>query len=120
MCKVCYICGHKIKNGEPYFSIGTNSYVCNNPGCYEEYYWDMMAARFVVDKHHEYVVTENGRLFGIGSDLDEPRGFGGRHFTIKFYDGTVRETNSLWFRSIVPPEKRHIFKPNATIEGAII
>ena len=112
MIKQCYVCGHIIKDGEPYYSIGTNSYTCSNEKCFHFYYWDNLAARMAVDKGHNYVIV-NQEVYEIGKDYDFLKGFGGRHWTIEFNDGTIIETNSLWDRGKLPDRLLHDFKDNA-------
>jgi len=112
MSKRCYICGHEITEDELYFSAGGNTYVCSNPSCYPIFFWDLQAARFVVDSKHEYAVI-NHKLYRIGSNDDDTRGMGGEYYAIRFNDGHFRDTRSLWFIGEVPLDKRKIFKENA-------
>ena len=110
--KQCYICGKRIEDDEPYYSVGPNSYICANNECYNIHWWDKLSARYVTNVYHEYLVVDN-KLYSIGADEDEPRGFGGKHWIIEFFDGVRRETNSLWFLADIPEDKKHIFKENA-------
>ena len=112
MSKVCYICGHEIKEGEPYYCIGPNSYTCGTDECYRKYFWDRLSARWIVPNQHEYFVTNNS-LYQIGSDTDEPRGMDGNYYKIQFEDGTIKETHSLWFIAVIPKDRRDFFKENA-------
>jgi len=110
--KVCYVCGHKIGPKEQYYNIGQNSYVCHNINCFNFYFWDNLATRMVNNPYHEYAII-NRKVYEIGSDKDDPRGFGGQHFTIKFHDGTVIDTNSIWLRGDLPKRLQHDFPDNA-------
>ena len=112
MSKFCCVCGREIKEYEPYYCVAPNSFTCLNDECRTKYHWDLLAARYILPKQHEYFVV-NGKLYQIGSDKDEPRGMGGRYYVIQFEDETVRDTRSLWFIGDVPKSKRKIFKQNA-------
>lgn len=112
MKKYCYVCGREIKDGELYYSIDVNNYICNSENCYNFYFWDSLAARMVHNRFHEYVIV-NGEIYQIGSDDDSPRGFGGRHWAIRFNDGYYIETNSLWYRGKLPERLIPDFSDNA-------
>ena len=112
MNKICYICGQEIKSHDFYYCVGPHSYVCNDKNCYQTYFWDRLAAKFVTDNKYQYVVI-NGILYQIDDDKREPKGFSGMHHTIQFENGKVIETNSLWLIGEVPETKRNIFKDNA-------
>ena len=112
--KVCYVCGKPINEHKLFYCVGPNSYVCGSRGCYDTYFWDRLAAKFVVDNKHEYVIANNN-IYGIGQETDTPRGMSGSKHTIQFQDGTRVVTNSLWFISEIPQSKRHIFKTNEKI-----
>lgn len=112
MDKKCYVCGKTIHGGKLYYSVGPNSYVCDNEDCYNFYFWDSLAARMVHNRFHEYVIVD-GEVYQIGSDDDSPRGFGGRHWAIRFNDGYYVETNSLWHRGKLPERLIPDFPDNA-------
>lgn len=112
MSKFCCVCGRKLMEYEPYYCVAPNTFTCFSGECHTEYHWDLLAARYVVPRQHEYFVVNN-KLYQIGSEDDNPRGMDGRYYVIQFEDGTVRGTRSLWFINDVPKEKRHIFKQNA-------
>ena len=112
MDKKCYVCGKTIRDGELYYSVGPNSYVCDNEDCYNFYFWDILAARMANNRYHEYVIVD-GEVYGIGSDDDSPRGFGGRHWAIRFNDGYYIETNSLWYKGKLPDRLVPDFPDNA-------
>ena len=110
--KYCYVCGKKINDNELYYTIGINSYTCGNDKCFNFAFWDRLAARMAVDRYHQYVIVDKN-IYEIGSDEDEPRGFSGRHWTIRFNDGTQVETNSLWHRGELPERLQYDFPDNA-------
>jgi len=112
MFKYCYVCGKIIPNNAPYYKIGENSYTCLNNECFNFYYWDNLATKMVDNKNHEYAII-NQKVYQIGSENDEPRGFGGQSWTIQFNDGVIINTNSLWYRGELPGRLRHDFKDNA-------
>ena len=112
MSKFCCVCGREIKEHEPYYCVAPNTFTCYSDECRTKYYWDLLAARYVVPGQHEYFVTNN-KLYQIGSDKDIPRGFGGKYWSIEFFDGVYCNTNSLWFIGDIPSNKEHIFKENA-------
>jgi hypothetical protein len=110
--KRCYVCGQKINKQDIYYQIGSNSYICNKPSCYNFYYWDNLATRMISDKYHEYVIVDK-KVYQIGSDQDEPQGFGGKYWSIQFNDGTHVDTHSLWYKGELPKRLQHDFKDNA-------
>jgi len=112
MSKLCCVCGREIKEHEPYYCVAPNTFTCFNDECYIKYRWDLLAARYIAPGQHEYFVTNN-KLYQIGSDKDELRGFSGNYYVIQFEDETIRDTHSLWFIAEIPEDKRHIFKQNA-------
>ena len=110
--KRCYVCGKKIEDNDFHYNVGVNSYVCSNNKCYDFYYWDNLATQMIHDPYHEYVIVDR-KVYQIGSDKDEPRGFGGRIWHIHFLDGTNITTNSLWLRGDLPQRLLHDFNDNA-------
>lgn len=112
MDKKCYVCGKTINTNKLYYSVGPNSYICDNEECYNFYFWDSLATRMAHNLFHEYVIV-NKEVYQIGSDDDSPRGFGGRHWAIRFNDGHYVETNSLWHRGKLPKRLESGFPDNA-------
>ena len=113
--KRCYVCGKIIKSNDFYYSIGQNSFVCDNSKCYNFYYWDSLATKLCYDNNHKYVIV-NKKVYEIGNKCDNQKGFGGRHWRINFLDGIKIETNSLWFRGVLPQRLQTDFKDNAEFE----
>jgi len=112
MNKKCYVCGKEILDGEFHYNVGTNSYVCDNNECFNFYFWDALATRMIHNRWHEYAIIDR-KVYQIGSDEDEPRGFDGKFWAIQFNDGTYVETNSLWFKGDLPLRLQHDFPDNA-------
>lgn len=110
--KRCYVCGKILPENKPYYKVGINSYTCLNNDCFDFYFWDDLATRMVHNRWHEYVIVDK-KVYQIGNDNDEPRGFGGKHWTIQFNDGVKKETNSLWYRGELPLRLQHDFPDNA-------
>ena len=112
MNKYCYICGREIKPHTLFYCVGPNTHVCDSKECYKTYFWDRLAAKFVVDRTQRYVIVDNN-LYEIGDEEDYPRGFGGNYYKIQLENGTIKDTHSLWFIGEIPEDKRYIFKQNA-------
>jgi hypothetical protein len=62
------------------------------------------------------LVVAAGRAYSIGSEHDDPKGFGGVKWCIRFFDGRVVTTTSLWGRGDVPAEFRDQLPDNATVQ----
>lgn len=112
MDKKCYVCGKIIQDKDFHYNVGPNSYVCDNNNCFNFYFWDNLATKMIYNKDYEYVIVDK-KVYQIGSENDEPRGFGGKHWIIQFNDGVRKETNSLWFMGELPLRLQHDFKDNA-------
>lgn len=110
--KKCYVCGKIIYDDGLYYSVGPNSYVCDNIDCYNFYFWGSLAARMTHNMWHEYAIIDK-KVYQIGSDDDEPRGFSGKYWAIQFNDGTYVETHSLWYKGELPDWLQNNFKDNA-------
>lgn len=108
--KRCYVCGKPIEKF--YYSIGKNSYVCENEACYTFYFWDNFAATAIHDRNHEYVIVDR-KAYQIGNSQDKVKGMSGKHWTIQFNDGYYIETDSLWFLGDLPQRLLHDFPDNA-------
>lgn len=111
MKKICYVCGHEIKEKEFYYTSGPN-FICDSKECFHIHFWDTLAARISVDTQHHFVIV-NYNVYEIGDDNDDPRGFSGKHWVIQFNDGTIIETNSLWHRGKLPTKLQNNFQDNA-------
>jgi len=50
----------------------------------------------------------------IGENHSEPfKGFGGRDFSIKFYDGRDIKTSNLWYQGEIPERFKEFLSDNA-------
>ena len=110
--KKCYVCGREIKNEELYYNIFPDNYVCANDECFQTYFWDDLANRIKHDKWHEYVIIDK-KVYQIGSQYDEPRGFNGKYWAIQFNDGILIETCSLWYKGELPLRLQNDLLDNA-------
>ena len=110
--KQCYVCGRKIKDNEFHYNVGPDRFVCDNDNCFNIYFWDDLAARMTHNIWHEYAIIDK-KVYQIGSDDDEPRGFDGKYWAIQFNDGTYVETHSLWYKGELPDWLQDNFKDNA-------
>lgn len=108
--KYCYICGRPISG--LYYKDFNNLYICNNEDCFNTYFWDDLTNRLSTDKFHEYAII-NHKVYLIGSESDDPKGFGGKYYSIQFNDGTIRNTTSLWFKGNLPSNLEKDFQDNA-------
>lgn len=64
------------------------------------------------------VVTGDWGIYGIGRSGVGPasaRGFGGRRFTVRFFDGRTVTTDNLWSGGTIPERFRDRFTPNAEV-----
>jgi hypothetical protein len=59
------------------------------------------------------IVIDGEHFVDGGKTTLEPRGHGGRQFKIKMKDGTVIETNNLWYQGKIPPIYRKDIPDNA-------
>lgn len=65
----------------------------------------------------ERLVIANGCAYSIGSSSDDPKGFGGQPWLIRFHDGRTVTTVSLWCLGDIPAEWREQLPDNATLKG---
>ena len=63
----------------------------------------------IIQGHH-YVIGGEKEFTGFGRGV---RGFSGRKFQIKFFDGRVVTTTNLWTQGRIPPKFRHQLPDNA-------
>lgn len=55
-----------------------------------------------IRKGNPKIVVVSGSVFAIGFLDDNPKGYGGRTWHIRFHDGRAELTNSLWCLGEVP------------------
>ncbi|GHC38526.1 hypothetical protein GCM10010348_77350 [Streptomyces anthocyanicus] len=68
---------------------------------------DDPAKRVVVDGEH-YMLGDDSPTFPKAY-----KGFGGRRFTIKFFDGRTITTGDLWYQGVIPSKWRERYPDNA-------
>lgn len=73
-------------------------------------HWSAIAARA-----DDRLVVADSTAYSIGSADDYPKGFGGTRWSIRFHDGRVVVTDSLWHMGKVPPEWREQLPDNAML-----
>lgn len=102
----CEICGKEIE-----CSLFASVILCSNNDCYEKYYWLERVKR----KDSPTQVVINGIVYQIGreDDCSSFRGYDGRQFKIKFFDGRIVTTTNLWHNGKVPAEFRDRLPDNA-------
>lgn len=58
-------------------------------------------------------IRVKGKHYIVGKDFSYSKGFGGKHWKIKFHDGREIETNNLWFQGVIPERFRNRLPDNA-------
>lgn len=83
--------------------------------CLACYHWEDLIQRYSAD---ERIVVE-GKHYIAGKENGPTsfRGFGGRHFTIEFFDGRKLETTNLWHQGTIPEHYRGRLPDNAKWGG---
>lgn len=98
----CEICGKEIEK-----SSYAHADLCSSPECFKTHSWN--------ERLDETAIIIDGECYHDGGNNPHEKekylGFGGTHFKIQMNDGTVIETNNLWYGGKVP-EDRHV-KDNA-------
>jgi hypothetical protein len=74
-------------------------------------FWSKIAART-----DDRLVIARGTAYSIGSPDDNPRGFGGSVWLIRFFDGREVRCNSLWCLGDIPADWRDRLPDNATLK----
>ena len=91
----CEICGKEIEKSQY-----ANGVICSSK-CFTIDFWN----ECLDDK----AIIIDGRCYHDGGkkpcNYGGFLGFGGRVFNIKMNDGTIIETNNLWYNGVVPPER---------------
>lgn len=70
----------------------------------------------IANRTDDRLVIAGGCAYSIGSEHDNPKGFGGRPWKIWFLDGRTRITTSLWHLGEIPDEWRETLKDNAILK----
>lgn len=76
-----------------------------------ERHWSVVAART-----DDQLVIARGVAYSIGNPSDNPRGFGGSLWRIRFFDGRDVCCNSLWYLGDIPADWRDKLPDNATLK----
>lgn len=76
-----------------------------------ERHWGGIAAR----TDDRLVIADDGHAYSIGTEHDYPKGFGGQRWRIRFLDGRLVYTTSLWHMGEVPAEYKERLPVNATL-----
>lgn len=102
----CEICGKEIEH-----SSYAGATLCSDNECFSKYYW----LERVNNQDSPTQVVIDGFVFQIGREdsLSSFRGFSGRQFKIKFFDGRIVTTTNLWHNGKVPEEFRDQLPDNA-------
>lgn len=79
--------------------------------CFHVNYWNEK----IEDKDNPKVVRIDGTQYYIGKETGNHgfKGYGGRKFKIKFFDGRIVETTSLWHNGDIPEEHKNMLADNA-------
>lgn len=97
----CRICNSEIESYYPHLQEKELCFSCD--------YWSDLAREVKnkssvrIDGHHYWVKTKNTLT----------KGFSGRQFTVRFYDGRVVTTNNLWYQGKIPQNWRVLLPDNA-------
>lgn len=87
----------------------------NQSLCFDCHFWTQR----VDNKNSPTQATIKGAVYQIARETGvkgEWKGFGGRKFRIRFFDGRVLETTNLWHNGKVPPHFRDELQDNAEFE----
>lgn len=79
----------------------------------EARHWGEALAR--LEANDPRLVIADGHAYSIGSDNDNPRGFGGQRWIIRFHDGREVITHSLWHLGDIPASWRDRLPENAEL-----
>jgi hypothetical protein len=103
----CKLCGQEdnCKWLEP-----VRSRMISKQHCFYCNHWDEIAERF--EAGEQFVFVE-GKSYMDGGNKSSLKGFGGRKFIIKFFNGTILESTNLWTQGIIPERFRTRLKDNA-------
>lgn len=101
----CIICGKEIKE-----SKYSNAVLCSSE-CFHVDYWNEK----IEDKDNPNIVRIDGTQYYIGKETGEHefKGYGGRTFGVKFFDGRLVKTTCLWHNGEIPEEYKELLPNNA-------
>ena len=87
----CIICGEEFSKS-PYANIR----VCKNRRCFTEWFW--------TDTLDEDAIIVNQNCYHIGNEDAAFKGFDGKRFKFRMYDGRVIESTNVWHNGKIPDE----------------
>lgn len=107
MIKICDFCGKIYKK-----DLSADAYLGNN--CFDCSFWlkktilsdEDEARRVIAEGEHYMIALETNCMF---------KGFGGRQFRIRFFDGREIETSNLWHQGNIPAGFRALLPDNADL-----
>lgn len=101
-CIKCCICGKEIEKSQ---FLGV--VLCSSE-CFHKKFWND-----IVNEKDEHLII-NGECYYNETIPDGIyKGFGGRGFKIKKFDGTIIQTSNLWHQGTVPEEYKDLLPNNA-------
>lgn len=101
-CIKCCICGKEIKKSQYLGAV-----LCSSE-CFHHKFWND-----IVNEKDEHLII-NGECYYNETNPDGIyRGFGGRGFKIKKFDGTIIQTSNLWHQGTVPEDYKDLLPNNA-------
>lgn len=91
----CHICG----NEEDVSHWSNASDMREREMCFGCNFWQDILED---DKNRQFAVI-NGSHYVLGPHTDGCfKGFGGRMFTIRFFDGHIEKCDNLWYQGVIP------------------
>lgn len=100
----CIICNKEIEKSK------YSSFVLCSSECFHINFWNELVG--IKDKPH--VVRVDGTHYSIGRENEGGmRGFGGRKFHVKFFDGREVITTNLWHNGAIPESHKELLPDNA-------
>ena len=101
----CVICNKEIEKSSYYDKI-----ICSSE-CFMIDFWNEK----VNDKNNINVVRAEGEQYYIGNENNNNsfRGFGGRKFVVKFFDGREVVSTNLWYNGAIPEDFKERLLDNA-------
>lgn len=104
----CIVCGKEFESCR-YRDI--KGFICDDE-CFNKNFWTDLYEKGKATTHKCVVV--DGTHYIIGPEEDRGfRGFSGRKFVIRFFDGTEVTTTNLWHQGHVPERFKDMFPNNA-------
>ena len=106
----CVICNKEIEE-----SKYGNAILCSSD-CWHIDFWNEQ----VDNKDDPKIVRIDGVQYRIGSkNQDSFRGYSGREFRIKLFNGDIIETTNLWHNGDIPEEFKELLPDNAEFQEVV-